>query len=83
MSEMAIYRQLRRQCHGVRACAYAEVLRIHQRRINKISEQRTAAQIAEAYQRFPRIAVTRAETLKDMAIKNPKAAPMRARNPMS
>ena len=62
---------------------YAEVLRSHQRRINKVSEKRTTAQIATADQRFARIAVIRAEMPNAMAIKKPKAAPMRARNPMS
>jgi len=65
-------------------CAYAEILRSHhQRRIKKVSEQRTTAQIATAYERFARIAVIKAEMPKAMAIKNPKAAPMRALNPIS
>src|ERR1700733_12568288 len=61
-------------------CAYAEVLRSHQRRIKKVSEQRTIVQITAAYARCARIALTRAEMPKAMAIKNPKAAPIRARN---
>jgi hypothetical protein len=65
------------------SCAYAEVLRHHQRRINQVSEQRTTAQIAAAHQRFARIAATRAEMPKAMAIKNQKVAPIRVRDPIS
>jgi hypothetical protein len=64
-------------------CAYVEVLRGLERRIKKASKQRTTAQIAAAYERFARTAVTKAEMPKAMAIKNPKAAPTRARNAIS
>jgi hypothetical protein len=64
-------------------CAYAEVFRRHQRRINQVSEQRTTAQIAAADQRFARIAVTRAEVPKAMAIKDQKVAPIRVRDRIS
>ena len=69
--------------HRAHSHAYGEVLLNHQRRINKVSEKRTVAQIAAAYERFARIAVIKAETPKAIAIKEPKTAPMRARNPMS
>jgi hypothetical protein len=39
--------------------------------------------MAAAYERFARIAVIKAEMPKAIAIKNPKAAPMPARNPIS
>jgi hypothetical protein len=57
--------------------------RLHQRRINQPSKQRTTAQIARALQRFARIAVTKAEMPPTIAIKNQKAALMRGRNPRS
>jgi hypothetical protein len=62
--------------------AYA-FLRIDQHRIKNISEQRTTTQIAAAYERFARTAVIKAEMPKAMAIKNPRAAPIQARSPVS
>ena len=83
MGESKIFIVEGKSLHRVHPCAYAAALRSHQRRIKKASEQRTIAQITAAYERFARIAVTRAEMPKAMAIKNLKAAPIRARNPMS
>lgn len=62
---------------------YAEVPRFHQRMINHRSNQRTTTQIAAPPQSLPQTAVPRAETPKAKAIKNPKNAPLRARNPIS
>ena len=56
--------------------------RIH-RRINKDSKQTITAQIATPLRSFRLIAVTRAEMPNAKAIKIPKAAPIRVRNPRS
>ncbi len=61
-------------------CTYFEFLLIAQHRISKVSEQRTTAQIAAAYERFARIAVTRAEMPQAIAIKNQKPALILGRN---
>jgi hypothetical protein len=74
MSAIEMFQQLR---------AYAEVLRSHQRRIKRVSEQRITPQITAAYERFARTAVIKAEMPKAIAIKNPKPAPMRRRKPIS
>ena len=68
-------------------CAYGEFrllcrCKIHQR-INQVSRPRTTAQITAPPRRLTRIAVTKAEMQNTMAIKDPKAAPMRARDPRS
>jgi hypothetical protein len=56
---------------------------LHQRRTIHTSKQRTTAHNAALHHTFTQTAVARAETQNANAIKNPKAAPVRARNPMS
>ena len=64
-------------------CAYVEVLRRHKRRISQASKQRATEQITTPPQTLAQIAVARAEVPKAKAIKKQKAAPIRARNPIS